>query len=59
MFIQASIQRLLEYTVSPNDDGKFYFDSAIAQQALDLWADDIIPSLMERSSESYLMDSAS
>ena len=47
----------MEYAIP--DDSDFYFDPVVAQQALDLWTDDIIPALMEHSSEFYLMDSAS
>ncbi|VDB95884.1 unnamed protein product [Peniophora sp. CBMAI 1063] len=54
---KASRQRLLEYTIP--DDGEFSFDPVVARQALDLWTDDIMPALMEHSSEFYLMDSAS
>ena len=55
--IQANRQRLMEYTIP--DEGDLYFDPVVAQQALDLWTNDIIPALIEHSSEFYFMDSAS
>ncbi|KAH9045849.1 hypothetical protein EDB83DRAFT_2227614, partial [Lactarius deliciosus] len=39
------------------DDPDFYFSPYIAQAVQDLWADKIIPALMNYSSEFYLMDS--
>ena len=49
---------IMNYTI-PDDDGEFFFDPVIAKAALDLWTDDIMPVLMEHSSEFYLMDTAS
>ncbi|KAI0032082.1 G-protein alpha subunit [Vararia minispora EC-137] len=42
----------------PPEDVDANLDPAIAKAAYDLWVDDIIPALMEHSSDFYLMDSA-
>jgi guanine nucleotide-binding protein G(i) subunit alpha len=47
---------ILDYRISP--DPSFTLDTEIVQAIESLWHDPIIPSLMERSSEFYLMDSA-
>jgi len=47
---------ILAYRISP--DPSFTLDHDIVQAIQSLWQDPIIPSLMERSSEFYLMDSA-
>jgi guanine nucleotide-binding protein subunit alpha len=47
---------ILDYRISP--DPSFSLDGDIIQAIESLWQDPIIPSLMERSSEFYLMDSA-
>jgi guanine nucleotide-binding protein G(i) subunit alpha len=41
------------------DDSQFFFSPEIAQSVQDVWGDEIIPALMDRSSRFYLMDSAS
>jgi len=54
---KANRQRLLSYTIRP-DEPSFFFDPSIAKAAQDIWRDEIIPALMEHSSDFYLMDSA-
>jgi guanine nucleotide-binding protein subunit alpha len=56
-FRQASAERIIEYRVE-NTPG-FVFSADIAQAIHDIWQDPIISSVMDRSSEFYLMDSAS
>jgi len=41
------------------DDPQFFFSPEIAQAVQEVWADEIIPALMDHSSRFYLMDSAS
>ena len=40
------------------DSPQFIFSPDIAQAVQEVWADEIIPALMENSSRFYLMDSA-
>ncbi|KAH9032555.1 G-protein alpha subunit [Lactarius hengduanensis] len=54
---RANCERILAYQLAINDPD-FYFSPYIAQAVQDLWADKIIPALMNYSSEFYLMDSA-
>ncbi|KAH9049032.1 G-protein alpha subunit [Lactarius hengduanensis] len=54
---RANCERILAYQLAI-DDPDFYFSPYIAQAVQDLWADKIIPALMNYSSEFYLMDSA-
>ena len=37
----------------------FYFSEEMAQAIFQLWKDPVIPTIMDHSSELYLMDSAS
>jgi guanine nucleotide-binding protein G(i) subunit alpha len=41
------------------DNPQFFFSLDIAQAVQEVWADEIIPALMDHSSRFYLMDSAS
>ena len=47
----------MNYPVS-TDDPQFLFSPEIAQAVQEVWADEIIPALMDHSSRFYLMDSA-
>ena len=47
----------MDYEVAPS--GGFYFSEEMAQAIYQLWKDPIIPTIMDHSSEFYLMDSAS
>ncbi|KAI9454674.1 G-protein alpha subunit [Lactarius psammicola] len=51
-------ERILAYQLV-TDDPDFFFSPDIAQAIQDLWADEIIPALMNYSSKFYLMDNAS
>ena len=55
--IQANADRILDYEVLA--DAAFVFDEEMAQAIYELWKDPIIPTIMDHSSEFYLMDSAS
>jgi guanine nucleotide-binding protein G(i) subunit alpha len=48
----------LAYQLTP-ENPQFFFSSDIAQAVQEVWADEIIPALMENASKFYLMDSAS
>ncbi|KAI0666966.1 G-protein alpha subunit [Trametes maxima] len=54
---RARTEKILDYTVNPAPT--FYFSEEMAQAIYDLWKDPIIPTIMDHSSEFYLMDSAS
>ncbi|KAI9452290.1 G-protein alpha subunit [Lactarius psammicola] len=54
---RANCERILAYQLA-NDDSHFFFSPDVAQAIQDLWADEIIPALMNYSSKFYLMDSA-
>ncbi|KAH9039862.1 G-protein alpha subunit [Lactarius pseudohatsudake] len=54
---QANCERILAYQLAI-EDPHFFFSPDIAQAVQDLWADEIIPALMNYSSKFYLMDSA-
>ena len=54
---QANADRILDYEVLPS--ATFYFAEDLAQAIYQLWKDPIIPTVMDHSSEFYLMDSAS
>jgi guanine nucleotide-binding protein G(i) subunit alpha len=41
------------------ENPQFFFSPNIAQAMQEVWADEIIPALMDHSSKFYLMDSAS
>ncbi|KAJ8587682.1 guanine nucleotide binding protein, alpha subunit [Rhizopogon salebrosus TDB-379] len=49
--------RIIEYRVESTPN--FIFSADIAQAIHDMWQDPVIPKVMDRSSEFYLMDSAS
>ena len=55
--IQANADRILDYEVSTSST--FYFAEEMAEAIYNLWKDPIIPTIMDHSSEFYLMDSAS
>jgi guanine nucleotide-binding protein subunit alpha len=55
---QENCERILAYQLSP-ENPQFFFSLDIAQAVQQVWADEIIPALMENSSKFYLMDSAS
>jgi guanine nucleotide-binding protein G(i) subunit alpha len=55
---RANCGRILAYQLA-TDDPYFFFNPDIAQAVQDLWADEIIPALMNHASKFYLMDSAS
>ncbi|KAI0314843.1 G-protein alpha subunit [Amylostereum chailletii] len=50
--------RILNYKLY-TETSTFFFEPAIARAAQDMWNDEIIPALMDHSSDFYLMDSAS
>ena len=54
---RARTERILDYEVLA--DAAFVFDEDMAQAIYELWKDPIIPTIMDHSSEFYLMDSAS
>ncbi len=54
---QANCDRILAYHLAA-DDPHFFFSPDIAQAVQNLWADEIIPALMNYTSRFYLMDSA-
>ncbi|KAH9175726.1 G-protein alpha subunit [Lactarius sanguifluus] len=54
---RANCERILAYQLA-TDDPNFFFSPDIAQTIQDLWADDIIPVLMNYLTKFYLMDSA-
>ncbi|KAI9441933.1 G-protein alpha subunit [Lactarius indigo] len=54
---RANCERILAYQLAP-EDPHFFFSPDIAQAVQNLWADEIIPALMNYSSKFYLMDSA-
>jgi guanine nucleotide-binding protein subunit alpha len=41
------------------ENPQFFFSLKIAQAVQEVWADEIIPALMDHTSKFYLMDSAS
>jgi guanine nucleotide-binding protein G(i) subunit alpha len=55
---QENCERILAYQLTP-ENPQFFFSPDIAQAVQEVWADEIIPALMENSSKFYLMDSAS
>ncbi|KAI0061797.1 G-protein alpha subunit [Artomyces pyxidatus] len=55
---KANQERIMNYELN-TDDPVFFFDPDIARAVQDMWHDDIIPAMMDHSSEFYLMDSAS
>jgi guanine nucleotide-binding protein G(i) subunit alpha len=55
---QENCERILAYQLTP-DNPQFFFSPDIAQAVQEVWADEIIPALMENASKFYLMDSAS
>lgn len=55
--LQANADRILDYNVDAS--ANFYFSEEIASAIYNLWNDPIIPTIMDHSSEFYLMDSAS
>jgi guanine nucleotide-binding protein G(i) subunit alpha len=55
---QENCERILAYQLSP-DNPQFFFSPDIARAVQEVWADEIIPALMEYASKFYLMDSAS
>lgn len=57
VFPQANADRILDYEVLPS--ATYYFSEEMAQAIYNLWKDPIIPTVMDHSSEFYLMDSAS
>ncbi|KAI0733838.1 G-protein alpha subunit [Fomitopsis betulina] len=54
---RARTERILDYEVLA--DSAFVFDEDMARAIYELWQDPIIPTIMDHSSEFYLMDSAS
>ena len=56
-FPQANADRIMDYEIVPSST--FYFSEEMAQAIFQLWKDPIIPTIMDHSSEFYLMDSAS
>ena len=54
---RARVEKILDYSLS--NDPTFYFSEEMARAIYDLWKDPAIPTIMEHSSEFYLMDSAS
>jgi guanine nucleotide-binding protein G(i) subunit alpha len=55
---QENCERILAYQLTP-ENPQFFFSPDIAQAVQEVWADEIIPALMENASKFYLMDSAS
>lgn len=55
---KTNCERIMSYHLSA-DDPQFFFSPEIAQAVQEVWADEIIPALMDHSSRFYLMDSAS
>jgi guanine nucleotide-binding protein subunit alpha len=47
----------MQYPLS-TDSPQFVFTPEIAQAVQEVWGDEIIPALMDHSSQFYLMDSA-
>lgn len=54
---RAMTERILDYEVLASPE--FYFSEEMAKAIFELWRDPIIPTIMDHSSEFYLMDSAS
>lgn len=54
---RARTEKILDYQVSSS--ATFLFSEEMAKAIFELWKDPIIPSIMDHSSEFYLMDSAS
>ena len=54
---RAMTERILDYEVLSSPT--FYFSEEMAKAIFELWRDPIIPTIMDHSSEFYLMDSAS
>lgn len=54
---RAMTERILDYEVLASTN--FYFSEEMARAIYELWRDPIIPTIMDHSSEFYLMDSAS
>jgi hypothetical protein len=55
---QENCERILAYQLT-SENPQFFFSPDIALAVQEVWADEIIPALMENSSKFYLMDSAS
>lgn len=55
---QNNVGVIQAYELQPTDPA-FTFNPDIAKAIKDLWGDAVIPKLMERSSDFYLMDNAS
>ncbi|KAI9460345.1 G-protein alpha subunit [Russula earlei] len=55
---KANCERIMSYQLV-TDNPQFFFSPDIAQAVQEVWADEIIPALMDHSSKFYLMDSAS
>ncbi|KAH9957678.1 G-protein alpha subunit [Russula dissimulans] len=55
---KANCDRIMSYHLA-TDNPQFFFSPDIAQAVQEVWADEIIPALMDHSSKFYLMDSAS
>ena len=53
---RARTERILDYAVLASPT--YYFDEEMARAIYDLWLDPIISTVMDHSSEFYLMDSA-
>lgn len=54
---RAQTEKILDYQVAPS--ASFLFSEDMAKAIYELWKDPVIPSIMDHSSEFYLMDSAS
>jgi len=55
---KANLERIMGYQLTTNNP-QLFFSPDIAQAVQEVWADEIIPALMDHSSRFYLMDSAS
>jgi guanine nucleotide-binding protein subunit alpha len=55
---KENCERILAYQLTP-ENPQFFFSPGIALAVQEVWADEIIPALMENSSKFYLMDSSS
>ncbi|KAI0253628.1 G-protein alpha subunit [Lactifluus subvellereus] len=55
---KANCERIVSYQLA-TENPQFFFSPDIAQAVQEVWADEIIPALMENASKFYLMDSAS
>ena len=54
---QENRARIKNYRLH-TESSTFFFDPEIARAAQNLWNDEIMPALMDHSSDFYLMDSA-